>query len=50
MTGDPGVRKMLAFMLARDTMHQNQWLAPIEAGRWAWGNAGSLELPAVARG
>jgi Mn-containing catalase len=30
MTDDPGVRKMLSFMIARDTMHQNQWLAAIE--------------------
>jgi Mn-containing catalase len=30
MTEDKGVRDMLAFMLARDTMHQNQWLAAIE--------------------
>jgi Mn-containing catalase len=30
MTNDTGVRDMLAFMLARDTMHQNQWLAAIE--------------------
>lgn len=30
MTDDPGVKKMLSFMLARDTMHQNQWLAAIE--------------------
>lgn len=30
LTDDPGVRDMLAFMLARDTMHQNQWLAAIE--------------------
>lgn len=30
MTTDPGVRDMLAFLLARDTMHQNQWLAAIE--------------------
>src|SRR5690348_4409372 len=29
MTEDPGVRDMLAFMIARDTMHQNQWLAAI---------------------
>jgi Mn-containing catalase len=29
LTEDPGVRDMLAFMLARDTMHQNQWLAAI---------------------
>jgi len=30
MTEDPGVRDMLSFLLARDTMHQNQWLAAIE--------------------
>ncbi len=29
MTDDPGVRDMLSFMLARDTMHQNQWIAAI---------------------
>jgi Mn-containing catalase len=30
LTEDKGVRDMLAFMLARDHMHQNQWLAAIE--------------------
>jgi len=30
MTDDAGVRKMLSFLIARDTMHQNQWLAAIE--------------------
>lgn len=30
MTDDPGVRDMLSFNIARDTMHQNQWLAAIE--------------------
>ncbi len=30
MTQDAGVRDMLSFMLARDTMHQNQWLAAIQ--------------------
>lgn len=29
MTDDPGVRDMLSFLIARDTMHQNQWLAAI---------------------
>ena len=29
MTDDAGVREMLAFLIARDTMHQNQWLAAI---------------------
>lgn len=30
MTEDGGVRDLLSFLLARDTMHQNQWLAAIE--------------------
>jgi Mn-containing catalase len=30
MTDDHGVRDLLSFLLARDTMHQNQWLAAIE--------------------
>jgi Mn-containing catalase len=30
MTDDPGVKEMLKFNLARDTFHQNQWLAAIE--------------------
>ena len=29
-TTDEGMRKMLSFMIARDTMHQQQWLAAIE--------------------
>jgi Mn-containing catalase len=27
MTDDAGVKDLLAFLLARDTMHQNQWIA-----------------------
>jgi Mn-containing catalase len=30
MTDDPGMKKMLAFNIARDTMHQQQWLAVLE--------------------
>ena len=30
MTNDPGMKEMLQFLIARDTMHQNQWLAAIE--------------------
>ncbi len=30
MTDDLGVKDHLSFMIARDTMHQNQWLAAIE--------------------
>ncbi|GGD98643.1 catalase [Aureimonas endophytica] len=30
MTDDPGMKEMLAFMIARDTMHQQQWLAALE--------------------
>lgn len=29
LTDDPGVRDMLSFLIARDTMHQNQWIAAI---------------------
>jgi Mn-containing catalase len=29
-TTDAGVRDMLSFLIARDTMHQNQWMAAIE--------------------
>lgn len=30
MTDDPGMKDMLSFLIARDTMHQNQWLAAWE--------------------
>ena len=30
MTDDPGMKDMLRFLVARDTMHQNQWLAAWE--------------------
>ncbi|HEV2527900.1 MAG TPA: manganese catalase family protein [Thermomicrobiales bacterium] len=30
LTDDPGMKDMLAFLIARDTMHQQQWLAVIE--------------------
>jgi len=30
MTRDPGIRDTLSFLIARDTMHQRQWLAAIE--------------------
>jgi Mn-containing catalase len=29
-TDDPGMKDMLSFLIARDTMHQQQWLAVIE--------------------
>jgi Mn-containing catalase len=29
-TNDPGMKDMLSFLLARDSMHQNQWLAVLE--------------------
>jgi Mn-containing catalase len=29
LTEDPGVRDMLSFLIARDSMHQNQWLSAI---------------------
>jgi Mn-containing catalase len=30
MTDDSGMKDMLSFLIARDTMHQQQWLAVIE--------------------
>jgi len=30
VTDDAGMKDMLAFLIARDTMHQNQWLAALE--------------------
>ncbi|RYZ28413.1 MAG: catalase [Chitinophagaceae bacterium] len=30
MTDDKGMKDMLAFLIARDTMHQNQWMAALE--------------------
>ena len=30
MTADPGMRDMLAYLIARDSMHQNQWKAVLE--------------------
>jgi len=30
LTDDPGMKDMLGCMIARDTMHQQQWLAVIE--------------------
>ncbi|HMQ53225.1 MAG TPA: manganese catalase family protein [Anaerolineae bacterium] len=30
MTDDSGMKNMLSYLIARDTMHQNQWLAVIE--------------------
>jgi Mn-containing catalase len=30
MTDDPGMRDMWSFLMARDTMHQQQWLAVFE--------------------
>jgi len=31
MTPDRGMKEMLAYLIARDTMHQNQWLAIVQA-------------------
>lgn len=41
MTDDHAVRDLLGFLLARDTMHQNQWLAAIEELK----SEGAEELP-----
>jgi Mn-containing catalase len=42
MTGDPGMRDMLSFLIARDTMHQNQWLAALEE---LGGATGAFPIP-----
>jgi Mn-containing catalase len=42
MTDDPGMKEMLSFLIARDTMHQQQWLAAIED---MGGMASSLPVP-----
>ncbi len=41
MTDDPGVRDLLSFLLARDTMHQNQWIRAAQELR----DEGVEELP-----
>ncbi|WP_371345415.1 manganese catalase family protein [Ancylobacter sp. IITR112] len=41
MTDDPGMKDMLSFLIARDTMHQQQWLAAIEE----LGGAAALPIP-----
>jgi Mn-containing catalase len=42
MTDDTGMKDMLSFLIARDTMHQQQWLAVIEElGGWE----GCLPIP-----
>lgn len=42
MTDDPGMKDMLSFLIARDTMHQQQFLAAIED---MGGLASSLPIP-----
>lgn len=42
MTDDPGMRDMLSFLIARDDMHQQQWLAVIEE---LGGYEGVLPIP-----
>ena len=41
LTDDPGMKDMLSFLIARDTMHQEQWLAVIEE----LGGDASLPVP-----
>jgi Mn-containing catalase len=41
-TNDPGMKDMLSFLIARDTMHQQQWLAVIEE---LGGHQGALPIP-----
>ena len=42
MTDDAGMKDMLSFLIARDTMHQQQWLAVIEE---LGGLKGTLPIP-----
>ena len=42
MTDDPGMKDLLSFLIARDTMHQQQWLAVIEE---LGGHQGTLPIP-----
>jgi len=42
MTNDRGMKQMLGFLIARDTMHQQQWLAAIED---MGGMSSSLPIP-----
>ena len=42
MTDDPGMKAMLSFLIARDTMHQQQWLAVLEE---LGGERGILPIP-----
>lgn len=41
MTDDPGMKDMLSFLIARDTMHQQQWLAALEE----LGGSAALPIP-----
>ena len=42
MTDDPGMKQMLGFLMSRDAMHQQQWLAVIEE---LGGCKGALPIP-----
>jgi Mn-containing catalase len=42
LTNDPGMKEMLSFLIARDTMHQNQWMAALEE---LGGATGAFPIP-----
>jgi len=42
MTNDPGMKDMLSYLIARDTMHQNQWMAALEE---LGGATGAFPIP-----
>jgi len=42
MTDDPGMKDMLQYLIARDTMHQNQWMAALEE---LGGAVGAFPIP-----
>ncbi|MBM7554840.1 manganese catalase family protein [Thalassobacillus pellis] len=46
MTEDKGVKEMLSFLLARDTMHQNQWIAAIKELEEKYGTTVPATVPA----
>ena len=47
MTDDPGVKNMLTFNLARDTYHQNLWLAAIEELKADGGQGEGCDRPRI---
>ena len=49
MTDDPGMKDMLQYLIARDTMHQNQWMAALEELGGGEGRLPDPEQPPAGR-